>query len=120
MTNPQEQQYTEIVKQAQDAMLTAFETWTRTFQQALDELSTAAPDRELIDRRGARLRRQAGECSAECSAAVHQAADGERHCGRQNRPGQCRLYDEALRKGSVLEAGTRTAARAAIDAAQVT
>lgn len=50
MTNPEEQQYTEIVKQAQDAMLAAFETWTRTFQQALDELSTTAPDREhLID-----------------------------------------------------------------------
>ena len=50
MTNPKEQQYTEVVKQAQDAMLAAFETWTRTFQQALDEVSTAAPDREhLID-----------------------------------------------------------------------
>ena len=49
MANPQEQPYTEMVKQAQDAMLTAFETWTRTFQQAL---STAAPDREhLIDQR---------------------------------------------------------------------
>jgi methanogenic corrinoid protein MtbC1 len=50
MTSPKEQQYTEIVKQAQDAMLTAFEAWTRTFQQALDELSNTAPDREhLID-----------------------------------------------------------------------
>ena len=95
MANPQQQQYTEIVKQAQDAMLTAFETWTQTFQQALDELSTTAPDREHLIDQGFELRRQAGECSAECSAELHQAADGERHCGRQNRPGQCRLYDRS-------------------------
>lgn len=50
MTNPQEQQYTETIKQAQDAMLAALETWTRTFQRALDELSAVTPVREnLID-----------------------------------------------------------------------
>ncbi len=50
MTNPQEQQYTETVKQAQDAMLAALQTWTQALQQALDALSAAAPVRErLID-----------------------------------------------------------------------
>jgi hypothetical protein len=50
MTNPQEQHYTETVKQAQDATVAALETWTRTFQQALDGLAAAAPVRErLID-----------------------------------------------------------------------
>ena len=50
MTNPQERQYTEMIKQAQDTMVAALETWTRTFQQALDELSATAPDRQhLID-----------------------------------------------------------------------
>jgi hypothetical protein len=40
MANPEEQPYTEIVRQAQDAMVTLLDTWTRTFQQAL---SAAAP-----------------------------------------------------------------------------
>ena len=50
MTNPQ-QQYTEMIKQAQDTMLTALETWTRAFQHALDELPATTPtNREhLID-----------------------------------------------------------------------
>jgi hypothetical protein len=48
MTNPQ-QQYTEMIKQAQDAMLAALQTWTRTFQQALDDLPGAAPvNRERV------------------------------------------------------------------------
>jgi hypothetical protein len=50
VANPREQQYTKTIKQVQDAMLAGLETWTRTFQQALDELSAAAPAREqLID-----------------------------------------------------------------------
>ena len=51
MANPEEQPYTEIVKQAQDAMLTLLDTWTRTFQQALSGLSAAAPvnPEHLID-----------------------------------------------------------------------
>ena len=50
MTNPQ-QQYIEMIKQAQDAMLAALETWTRSFRQALDEVPGTAPvNREhLID-----------------------------------------------------------------------
>jgi methanogenic corrinoid protein MtbC1 len=50
MASPQEQHYAETIKQVQDAMLAGLETWTRTFQQALDELSAAEPAREqLID-----------------------------------------------------------------------
>ncbi len=50
MATPQEQRYTQTVKQAQDAMLAALATWTRTFQLALDELAAVAPVREqLID-----------------------------------------------------------------------
>ncbi len=50
MTNPQERQYTETIKQAQDTTLAALETWTRTFQQALDQYTAAASVREhLID-----------------------------------------------------------------------
>ena len=46
MANPQEQSYTEMVKQAQDALLTMLDTWNRTFQQAFG----ATPvNRELID-----------------------------------------------------------------------
>jgi Trp operon repressor len=50
MTTPQ-QQYTETIKNAQDAMLAALRTWTRTFQQALGELpaTTAANREHLID-----------------------------------------------------------------------
>jgi len=53
MTNPQEQQYTEMVKQAQDATLAALDAWTRTFQQALDALSPAEPvNREHLIEQG--------------------------------------------------------------------
>ena len=34
MANPQEQPYTEMVKQTQVALLAMLETWNRTFQQA--------------------------------------------------------------------------------------
>ncbi len=50
MTNPQEQRYTETVKQAQDAMVAALETWTRTFQQALDGLRTPDTVRSFMQR----------------------------------------------------------------------
>jgi hypothetical protein len=37
------EQYTETVRQTQAAMLTAFDRWTRAFQQMLGQLPTAAP-----------------------------------------------------------------------------
>ena len=46
MANPQEQSYTEMVKQTQGALLTMLETWNRSFQQAFG----ATPvNSELID-----------------------------------------------------------------------
>jgi hypothetical protein len=38
-----QEQYIQMVRQVQDAMLAAFETWTRTFQQAWGQLPAAAP-----------------------------------------------------------------------------
>jgi len=38
-----QEQYTEVVKQSQDAVLTAVDTWTRTVQDAFGQLPTAAP-----------------------------------------------------------------------------
>jgi hypothetical protein len=38
-----QEQYTQMVGQVQDAMLAAFATWTRTFQQAFCQLPAAAP-----------------------------------------------------------------------------
>lgn len=47
-----QEQYTEMVKQSQDAVLTAVDTWTRTVQDAFAQLPTAssrvAPD-QVID-----------------------------------------------------------------------
>jgi hypothetical protein len=46
MANPQEQSYTEMVKQTQVTLLTMLETWNRSFQQAFG----ATPvNSELID-----------------------------------------------------------------------
>ena len=46
MANPQEQSYTEMVKQTQVALLAMLDTWNRTFQQAFG----ATPvNSELID-----------------------------------------------------------------------
>ena len=46
MANPQEQSYTEMVKQAQVALLAMLDTWNRSFQQAFG----ATPvNSELID-----------------------------------------------------------------------
>ena len=46
MANPQEQSYTEMVKQTQGVLLTMLETWNRSFQQAFG----ATPvNSELID-----------------------------------------------------------------------
>jgi hypothetical protein len=42
MTTAQEQ-YTEIVKQGQDAVLAAVDTWTRTVQDAFGQLPTTPP-----------------------------------------------------------------------------
>ena len=46
MANPQEQPYTEMVKQVQVALLAMLDTWNRTFQQALRH---HAVNSELID-----------------------------------------------------------------------
>jgi len=47
-----QQQYTEIVKQSQEAVLTAVDTWTKTVQDAFGQLPAAAlpvdPD-QVID-----------------------------------------------------------------------
>jgi hypothetical protein len=50
MTNAQEQ-YTELVKQSQDAVRTAVDTWTRTVQDTFAQLPTTAPVNadEVID-----------------------------------------------------------------------
>lgn len=42
MTTTQEQ-YTEILKQSQDAIRTAVDTWTRTVQDAFGKLPSTAP-----------------------------------------------------------------------------
>ena len=46
MANPQEQPYTEMVKQTQAALLAMLETWNRTFQQAVGATTVNS---ELID-----------------------------------------------------------------------
>jgi hypothetical protein len=38
-----QEQYTQMSRQVQDSMLAAFDTWTRTFQQACGQLPTVAP-----------------------------------------------------------------------------
>lgn len=38
-----QEQYTEIVKQSQDAVQTAVDSWSRTVQDAFGQLPTAAP-----------------------------------------------------------------------------
>jgi hypothetical protein len=50
MTTAQEQ-YTEIVKQGQDAVQAALDTWTRTVQDAFGKLPTTPPVKaeEVID-----------------------------------------------------------------------
>ena len=45
MANPQEQLYTEMVKQAQVALLAMLDSWNRTFQQAFG----ATPVNSVID-----------------------------------------------------------------------
>jgi len=102
MTNPQKQQYTETIKQAQVAILTALETWTRTFQHALDELSAAAPLREqLIDQEfnffGKLVNAQ---LNAQRELAKQLAASGTAITDTV-RAGTAEIT-EALRKGSVL------------------
>jgi hypothetical protein len=102
MTNPQEQQYTETIKQAQDAMLAALETWTRTFQQALDPLSAAAPVREhLIDQGFDFIGKLANaQLNAQRNLAKQLAASGTA-ITETVRSGAAEIT-EALRGGSVL------------------
>ena len=100
MANPQEQPYTEIVKQAQDALLTLLDTWTRTFQQAL---STAAPvnPEPLIDQ----TFDSAGKLvNAQLNAQrqfIKQAAASGTAVAETVRAGAAQMT-EALRGGSVL------------------
>ena len=63
MTSPQ--QYTDTFKQTQDTMITAFDAWTKAFQQGLGQLPGAgAVDPDAGDRPGLRLRHHAAERSA--------------------------------------------------------
>lgn len=98
MANPQEQPYTEMVKQTQVALLTMLDTWNRTFQQAFG----AAPvNSELIDQTfdfadrlvNAQLnaQRQFAKQAAASGAAVAETV----------RAGAAQVT-EALRGGSVL------------------
>ncbi len=102
MVTPQEQQYTKTIKQVQDAMLAGLETWTRTFQQALDELSAATSAREQLIDQGFDF----------ISKLVNAQLNAERHFARQLaatgtavtetvRAGAAEMT-EALRGGSVL------------------
>jgi hypothetical protein len=102
MTNPQKQQYTETIKQAQDAMLAALETWTRTFQQALDELSAAAPVREqLIDQGFGFIGKLVNaQLNAQRQLAKQLAASGTA-VTKTIQAGAAEIT-EALREGSVL------------------
>ena len=102
MTNPQKQQYTETIKQAQDAMLAALETWTRTFEQALDELSAAAPVREqLIDQGFVFIGRLVNaQLNAQRQLAKQLAASGTA-VSKTIQAGAAEIA-EALREGSVL------------------
>ena len=103
MANPEEQPYTEIVKQAQDAMLTLLDTWTRTFQQALGGLSATAPanSEHLIDQTfdfAGRLMN--AQLNAQRQFAKQMAASGAA-AARTAQAGAAQVT-EALRGGSVL------------------
>ena len=102
MANPQEQQYTEIVKQAQDAMLTAFETWTRTFQQALDELSTAAPDREHLVDQGFNFVGKLVNAQLNAQRQFTKQLTASGTAAAKTVQASAAYMTEALRKGSVL------------------
>jgi hypothetical protein len=102
MTTPQEQRYTQTVKQAQDSMLAALATWTRTFQLALGELAAAAPVSEHLIDQGFDV----------IGKLVNAQLDAQRHLAKQLaasgtavtetvRAGAAEIT-EALRGGSVL------------------
>ncbi len=99
MANPEEQQYTEIVKQAQDALLTLLDTWTRTLQQAL---SAAAPNPEhLIDETfDSAGKLMNAQLNAQRRIAKQMAASGAA-AAKTARAG-AEQVTEALRSGSVL------------------
>lgn len=99
MANPEEQKYTEIVKQAQDALLTLLDTWTQTFQQAL---SATAPNPEhLIDETFDSARKLVNaQLNAQRRIAKQMAASGAA-AAKTARAGAAQVT-EALRGGSVL------------------
>ena len=100
MANPQEQPYTEMVKQAQDALLTLLDTWTRTFQQALSAAAPVNPE-PLIDQ----TFDSAGKLvNAQLNAQrqfIKQAAASSTAVTETVRAGAAQMT-EALRGGSVL------------------
>ncbi len=100
MANPQEQPYTEMVKQAQDALLTLLDTWTRTFQQALSAAAPVNPE-HLIDQ----TFDSAGKLvNAQLNAQrqfIKQAAASGTAVTETVRAGTAQMT-EALRGGSVL------------------
>jgi hypothetical protein len=104
MTNPQEQQYqyTKMIKQAQDTMLAALDTWSRIFQQALNELSDAEPVHEkLIDQEFDFVGKLVdAQLNAQRNFAKQMAASGTA-VTRTVRAGAAQIT-EALRGGSVL------------------
>jgi hypothetical protein len=100
MANPQEQPYTEMVKQAQDALLTLLNTWTQTFQQALSAAAPVNPE-HLIDQ----TFDSAGKLvNAQLNAQrqfIKQAAASGTAVAETVRAGAAQMT-EALRGGSVL------------------
>ena len=100
MANPEEQPYTEIVKQAQDAMLTLLDTWTRTFQQALSAAAPVNPGHlidQTFDSAGKLVNAQ---LNAQRRIAKQMAASGAA-AAKTARAG-AEQVTEALRGGSVL------------------
>ena len=96
MANQQEQPYTEMVKQAQDALLTLLDTWTRTFQQALSAAAPVNPE-HLIDQ----TFDSAGKLVNAQRQFIKQAAASGTAVAETVRAGTAQMT-EALRGGSVL------------------
>lgn len=44
MTTPNTQQYTDLVQQSQEAVLSAIDAWTKTVQEALTQVPTSPAD----------------------------------------------------------------------------
>ena len=100
MANPQEQPYTEMVKQAQDALLTLLDTWTRTFQQALSAAAPVNPEHlidQTFDSAGKLVNAQ---LNAQRQFTKQLTASGT--AAAKTVQASAAYMTEALRKGSVL------------------